>query len=542
MSKEVEDVDTSFKEFLSETNEQFSFEIVTQSQVFMHLTKLCKSKATGLDSISARLLRETPDLIADSLCQIFNKSVVTGIFPDEWKNSRITPVFKNAGKRTDPSNYRPISIIPVVAKVFERIIYDQLYKYLAVNNLLSSHQSGFRSFHSTVTALLEATDSWSLNIDRGFVNAVVFLDLKKAFDTVDHNILLSKLQFYGIKGTALEWFSSYLNNRTQTCQVNCYKSSERFLQCGVPQGTILGPLLFLLYINDLPNCLHYSQPRMYADDTSITFASNNVDEIDECINSDLEEIRLWLAANKLTLNLTKTEFLLIGSRQRLSNLPESLAVRINQSCVEQVSTAKSLGVYIDQNLNWETHIRETSKKIASGISAIKRIRKFVPREILLTIYNSLIQPHFDYCSVVWGCCSKGLSQKLQKLQNRAARIITFSNYDSNVDELLRNLNWKKLDHQRAVNKAIMMYNTVNNQTPDYISSRFFPRNERLTYNLRNVDCKLSVLQPRTNYGKRSFSYSGAVLWNGLPNEIKQSTSLNDFKTKLRNHTFKSEFI
>ena len=322
-----------------------NFTSIAQSQVLLHLIKLCRIKVTGLDSISARLLRECPDLISKSLTRIFNQSIVTGIFPDEWKNARITPLFKNAGKRIDPSNYRPISIIPVV----ERIIYDQLHNYLVANNLLSSHQSGFRSLHSTVTTLLEATDSWSLNIDRGFVNTIVFLDLKKAFDTVDHNIL----------------------------------------QCGVPQGTVLGPrLLLLLYINDLPNCLHYSQRKMYADDTSITFASNNVEEINECINSDLEEIRVWLAANELTLNMTKTEFLLIGSRQRLSNLTESPTIKI----------------------------------------------------------------------------------------------------------------------------------------------------------IRNNECKLSIPQRRTNYFKRSFSYSGAVLWNSLPREIKQSNSLKEFKAKFKNHTFQSEFI
>ena len=165
--------------------------------------------------------------------------------------------------------------------------------------------------------MIEATDSWSLNVD--LVNAVVFLDLKKAFDTVNHAILLSKLQAYGIRDSANQWFCSYLRNRMQTCLVNCNKSSETYLPCGVPQGTILGPLLFLLYINDLPNCLVHSQPRMYADDTSITYASNVVEEIERCVNIDLDRIRIWLAANKLTLNTTETEFLLIGSRQRHVN-------------------------------------------------------------------------------------------------------------------------------------------------------------------------------------------------------------------------------
>ena len=193
--KDIEEVDTSFDEFVNQASSCFSFQRVTQLHVLSQLNKLCERKATGLDSVSASLLRECSDLISESLTLIFNQSIDTGIFPDEWKSARITPLFKKAGSRSDPSNYRPISIIPVVAKVFERIVYDQLYHYLNENDLLSQHQSGFRSLHSTVTALIEATDNchnWSLNIDRGFINAVVFLDLKKAFDTVDHTILLSK--------------------------------------------------------------------------------------------------------------------------------------------------------------------------------------------------------------------------------------------------------------------------------------------------------------------------------------------------------------
>ena len=189
------------------------------------------------------------------------------------------------GNRSNVNNYRPISVIPVVAKVFERIVYDQLYDYLTKNDLISSHQSGFRSLHSTVTALLEATDNWAYNIDHGNVNAVVLLDLKNAFDTVDHGILLSKLNEYGVSGTAFEWFQSYLFSRKQCCFVNGSLSENRPLACVIPQGTILRPLLFLIYINDLPNCLRYSQPRMYAD--NLSFASNSINNIEIKLNDDL---------------------------------------------------------------------------------------------------------------------------------------------------------------------------------------------------------------------------------------------------------------
>ena len=238
------------------------------------------------------------------------------MFPIEWKSTKVIPLFKQ-GERSDLNNYRPISIIPVVAKVFERIVYNQFYEYLTENNLISCNQSGFRSLHSTATALLEATDNWAFNIDKGNVNAVIFLDLKKAFDTVDHSILLSKLKAYGVGSNSSNWFKSYLDNRTQKCFVNGSLSNTQPLTCGIPQGTILGPLLFILYINDLPNCLNNSHPRMYADDTHLTFASNNVVHLEEYMNDDLTKITEWLAANKLTLNKSKTEFMLIGSRQRL---------------------------------------------------------------------------------------------------------------------------------------------------------------------------------------------------------------------------------
>ena len=324
------------------------------------------------------------------------------------------------------------------------------------NNLLTSSHSGFRGLHSTVTALLEATNRWAYNIDSGNVNSVVFLDLKKAFDIVDKEVLLSKLHAYGFRGAAGNWFESYFSGRNQQCSVNGRLSNSRSLICGIPQGTILGPLLFLVYINDLPNCLAHAEPRVYADDTLLTFASNNMKDIEFYLNQDLANVNQWLIANKLTLNQSKTEFMLIGSRQRLCTFQSAPNLTINGTPIKQVSQAKSLGVYVDENLSWTTHINEITKKIASGIGALKRVRPFVPLNTLMTIFNSSVQPHFNYCCEVWDSCCKTLAAKLQKLQNRAARVLTFSGYDASADPLIEILGWQKLESQRSFHKAVMV--------------------------------------------------------------------------------------
>lgn len=538
LAKDIPNGDRSHLDYLDTSglrsnNVNFELNQTNSSIVSSILSKLCKSKATGLDKISARLLRECADLIADSLCLIFNRSITTGIFPDEWKCSKVIPLFKQ-GERFDLNNYRPISIIPVVAKVFERVVYDQVFTYLTENNIISNHQSGFRCLHSTVTALLEATDNWAFSIDRGEVNAVVFLDLKKAFDTVDHDILLSKLTEYGITGNSNSWFKSYLYGRNQKCFVNGYLSHNRSLSCGIPQGTILGPLLFLLYINDLPNCLSHSEPRMYADDTHLTFSSNNINSINYHLNQDLSSVNEWLIANKLTLNKSKTEFMLIGSRQRLRTLDNAPSLVIDEVPVKQVFSTKSLGVHIDENLSWNVHIDKLCKKIASGIGALKRIRPFVPHSTLQSIFNSLIQPHFDYCSAVWGTCNKTLANRLQKLQNRAARVLTFSSYDTNADGLLKKLGWKNLESQRQVHKAIMVYKSLNGLAPEYLRSKFVDRCSMLNYSLRDTAGKIAVPLPRTNFRKNSFSYNGAVLWNSLPVELRQAQTLSKFRVGCSN--------
>ena len=321
--------------YLEPTHSIFSLKTPTVDTVYKLLTKIDEKKSVGLDNIPNKLLKIAADVIAPSLTAIFTASINTGIFPQEWKESRVSPVYKS-GARNDPSNYRPISVIPVIAKIFEKIVYEQLYEYLNNYNLLTTCQSGFRSLHSTLTALVEATNSWSVNIDTGLVNGVVFIDLKKAFDTIDHNIILKKLGNYGVDLNSLKWFESYLTKRTQKCRVSDHLSSSNPVNCGVPQGSNLGPLLFLVYINDLPNCLNCTIPRMFADDTSVSYAAKSMDELQNIINSELENLHKWLNTNKLSLNIAKTKFMIIGSRQRISAMDNRITIEINDCEVEKV--------------------------------------------------------------------------------------------------------------------------------------------------------------------------------------------------------------
>ena len=397
--------------------------------------------------------------------------------------------------------------------------------------MLLGCQSGFRSLHNTLTALLEATNAWSVNIDNGLLNGVVFIDLTKAFDTIDHEIILRKMSYLGVDQAAMKWFSSYLSGRTQRCNVSGKLSSARTLSCGVPQGSILGPLLFLIYINDLPNSLRGAVPRMFADDTNLTLSAKTLAELKLALTPELNNLSSWLKANKLSLNVAKTELMIIGSRQRLSAQCDDVEIRIDDQIIKRVVHTKSLGLTIDAHLSWGKHVEEICKKVSSAIGALKRVRPFISKETAILIYNTLIMPHFDYCSPVWDCLSGYLSDKLQKLQNRAARVITKSPFDASSNHLLSTLSWERLSLRRKKQKALMMYKTMNDLAPEYLQSLFSQRHS--AYSLRNSEGRLTLSKPSTNYLKRSFSYSGAMLWNNLPENLKNAASVEHFKRNIK---------
>ena len=269
-------------------------------QVEKTMKKLIKSKATGVHNIPNKILKDSYQVIAPFLTDMFNFSIASNIFPDDLKVGKVSPVHK-LGDRDDLNNYRPITVLPTIARVFERLLYDQMYTYLAENKLLDNQQFGFRSIHSTALALGKSVNKWLMNVDHGKLNSVVFLDIKKAFDTVDHKILLQKLSCYGIKDNSRKLIESYLQGRIQCCSVNGHVSALEHIMCGVPQGSIIGPLLFIIYMNDLPLYIPNVEITMFADDTSFARDFKNVDEIKKHLVPAFSKICRWLNITNLVL-------------------------------------------------------------------------------------------------------------------------------------------------------------------------------------------------------------------------------------------------
>ena len=385
----------------------FHFQPVNSNQVACVLGKFKTSMGFGTDCIANHFLKIGLPVISDSLCDIFNLSIATGVFPDSWKVARVAPIFKS-GQTDDQSNYRPISVLPVLSRIFEKLIFNQLYKYLNTNKHLFPKQSRFRRLYSVVTSLLSCTNDWYKNMDTGKYTALVFIDLKKAFDTVDHDILLKKMQKYGVSGNGLTWFKSYLQDRRQLCKVNGVSSRIEEIHCGVPQGSCLGPLLFIVYINDLPFCLEGCQVTMYADDTSISFAAKSVNDLNMTLNRELDSLRKWLQGNKLSLNVLKTQAMVTGSRPNLKKISTKLveppSFSIGGSDVELVGNVKYLGVQIDRHLAWDEHVHFLRSKVSRAIGFLKYAKKLLPQDTLCKMYRGIVEPHLRYCCSVWGAC------------------------------------------------------------------------------------------------------------------------------------------
>ena len=350
----------------------------------------------------------------------------------------------------------------------ERAVQAQLITFLKDNEVFSKFQSGFRKRHSSKTAIVYLTDQIVEHMDNQRMCGTVFIDLKKAFDLVDHKCLLHKLDHYGVRGNALTWFEDYITTRTQKVNYDGKLSSSLEVECGVPQGSILGPLCFIFYINDLPECVTDCNINMYADDTIIYFAAKSKTEIEITLQNDLNRVSDWMKENRLIVNHTKTKTMLIGSRPRLKNI-QTFDILMGGKRIERVTKCdKNLGVILDQHLVWHEHVESTGKMVAKRLGILSRIRYCLTLDAANRVYNTMIQPIFDHADTSWGVLSEVCNNELQRLQNRAACIVLRRNRTENC---LSSLNWLHLSTRRKIHRCVLVFK-IFNCVPVYFNDYF----------------------------------------------------------------------
>ena len=455
----------------------FNFQCVESALVQKNLDDLTAKTSSGPDGISSKLLKRIKGVLVDPLTVIINQSLCTGIFPDNLKLAKVVPLFKK-GNPHFLDNYRPISLLSTLSKIFEKVVFQQVYTYFTDNKLFYENQYGFRKNHSTELAAMELVDRISGYMDTGKIPISIFLDLSKAFDTLDSYILLEKLKHYGFGDIPLKWFHSYLLGRSQYVVFNGSQSDVMKLSTGVPQGSVLGPLLFIIYMNDIHVASKCFKAILYADDTNLispicsfnthhSLNQDNLGDICSNINAELDLIFEWLNINKLSLNASKTKYMLFHYPQRkVHNL--SLELKINSTSIERVSEFNFLGLTLDECLSWKPHVQKISNKISRIIGVLCRLKNYLPKHILRTLYNSLILPHLQYSVLTWGF-KMGRAELLQK---RAVRVISCSKYNAHTDPLFKQLNLLKVKDIFDLNALKLFYKLKQNCLPVYVTDMF----------------------------------------------------------------------
>jgi len=507
------------------------------------------AKQCATDPLPTHLLKDNVDVLAPFITELFNRSLSSGVFPTQFKAAYITPLLKKPDlDPSDGKSYRPISNLTVLSKVLERLVARQLIRHLSEWKLLPELQSAYRAYHSTETAVLRVVSDILEALDRGDLAALTLLDLSAAFDSVDHIVLLRRLQSsYGIRSTVLDWFTSYLEQRVQYVRFRGRSSTPSTLLCGVPQGSVLGPILFLLYTADLIRLVEIRglHPHLFADDTQIYGSCRPeetqtlMDRMSACI-SDVAE---WMQSNRLQLNMTKTELLWCAS-SRQQHLTPNAPLRVCADDVAPTKYVRDLGIYIDSDMSMKTHVSRTVSSCFAALRHIRSIRRSVCQPVLLSLVTSLVLTRLDYGSVTLNGITKRLMDRLQSVLNAAARLVHNSRKYDRISPLLRDLHWLRVPERIKFRLAVLVFRCRNQTAPNYLTRDLqWADTDDSRRRLRSATTqKLLVRRTRLRtIGDRAFGAVAPRVWNDLPADIVSAPSLAIFKRRLKTYLFGQSF-
>ena len=497
------------------------------------IQKIIKSfkakKSCGDDGISMELLKNICESCCVPIAMIVNLSLEQGIVPDGMKLAKVIPVYK-AKSRDTFTNYRPISLLSNISKILEKVVHKRLYSFITKHDILYDGQYGFRSKHSTIDALTEFVANVLPVLDNGGNCLAVYLDLSKAFDTIKHSILLAKLEHYGIRGKALDWFKSYLAQRRQYVSYGGVCSNTKSVEYGVPQGSVLGPLLFILYSNDLAITLKNCHTILFADDTTIYTTGTHLPDIFTHINNNLEVLNDWFRANKLSANPSKTKTILYSKRGRRPN--QNLNIYMDGQILERVKTTKFLGVHFDEHFTWEYHIRHCRKKILQGTFAINTTKHILSEKHLKILYYSLVYPYLHYGILLWGNALIKHIRGIQIAQKKCVRAIFGAKFNASSSPIFKQLGLLKFLDIYELYTCLFMYNFVNEGLPRPLLGIYQYHRDIHDHNTRHST------DPRTPSAnsdslRKSFLCQGPKLWASLDGCLKDSRTKSLFKTRLK---------
>lgn len=498
--------------------------LLTASETEDILKSLKVDKASGPDGISNKILREAAKELSIPLTNLFNQSLSCCKVPASWKEAHVTAIFKK-GDASLPSNYRPISLLNTMEKVFERLIFKHLFNHLNANRILTPVQSGFIPGDSTVNQLVYIYDILCKALDDGLEARVIFFDISKAFDKVWHKGILCKLKYYGVSGNIFKWFQDYLSCRRQCVVLRNAKSSWGVLSAGVPQGSILGPLLFLIYINDIVQDLQ-SNVNLFADDTSLYLVIENPQTAAQQLQSDIEIIAAWAEKWLVTFNPSKSESLIVSRKRNSYHQPLQM---LNQT-IPEVKDHKHLGLFLSHNCLWHSHIEYINEKAWKRVNIMRKLKFMLDRKSLEIIYISFIRPILEYADVVWGNAFQYELDLLDKIQNECARIVSGATRLVSIENLNNEVNWETLEQRRYKHRLTLFYKIKHGIAPEYLSEPI-PYQTNTRYNLRNSNDTIGI-SARTSLYFSSFFPSSIREWNNLPLNIRNLPTLSMFKNYL----------